>query len=49
MWQPIMLAEVGINCGPMPCTLPQDCVQGGGGGGGGMCVWRGGRGVGVVL
>ena len=38
MWQPVMLAEVGINWGPMPCTLLQDCVWGGGvegvGGGG---------------
>ena len=46
----IMLAEGGINWGPMPCTLPQDCVWGGGGGGGEyVCVCKGGgRGVSVV-
>ena len=45
MWQPIMLAEVGINWGPMPCTLPQDCIQGEGGNvcveGGGERCWSG--------
>ena len=32
MWQPVMLAEVGINWGPMPSLK---IVYGGGGGGGG--------------